>query len=125
MQVLLDTHLFLWWLKNDRRLSKQARICIVDADIVYVSSVSIWEAAIKVQLGKLHVAIHDLITAIETEGFVELSMTVKHAAEVVKLPPYHRDLFDRMLIAQAICEPLRLLTLDAELKRYSELIEVV
>lgn len=125
MHILLDTHLFIWWLKNDSHLSKKARSWITDADAVHVSSVSIWEAAIKIQLGKLSAEINDLLGAIETEGFIELPFTAKHAAVVTDLDPHHRDPFDRALIAQAISEPLRLLTGDAALKQYSELVEIV
>lgn len=125
MQVLLDTHLFIWWLKDDAQLSKHARTVITDADIVYVSSVSVWEAAIKIQLGKLDANIKDLVRAIEAEGFTELPLLSKQAAIVTELPLIHRDPFDRMLVAQAISEPLRLLTSDEILKDYSELVEIV
>lgn len=125
MQVLLDTHLFIWWLKDDNQLSKKARTIITSADIVYISSVSIWEAAIKIQLGKLEANIDDLVNAIESEGFTEFSLLAKQAAVVKTLPTIHRDPFDRMLIAQAISEPLRFLTSDKILKKYSELVEII
>jgi PIN domain nuclease of toxin-antitoxin system len=125
MQVLLDTHLFIWWLKDDLQLSKKARTTITNADIVYVSSVSIWEAAIKIQLGKLDANINELVEAIETEGFTELPLLAKQVAAVTELPLIHRDPFDSMLIAQAISEPLRLLTSDEILKQYSELVDIV
>jgi len=125
MHILLDTHLFIWWLKDDVHLSKKARALITEADIVYISSVSVWEAAIKIQLGKLEADINALVAAIRTEGFMELPVTAKHAAMVATLPGWHRDPFDRMLIAQALSEPLRLLTADAALKPYSELVDVV
>lgn len=125
MQVLLDTHVFLWWLKDDSQLSKKAKALIVNADIVYVSSVSIWEAAIKIQLGKLTADINKLVEAIEDEGFVELPLTANQAALVSDLPNFHRDPFDRMLVAQAMSEPLRLITADQILKQYSELVDVI
>lgn len=125
MHILLDTHLFIWWLKDDRQLSKKARSMIIDADEVYISSVSIWEAAIKIQIGKLEVAINDLVDSIDNEGFIELPLTAKHAAIVTKLPDHHRDPFDRALVAQAISVPLRLLTVDEKLRPYSELIDIV
>lgn len=125
MQVLLDTHLYIWWLKDDKQLTKRARSIIIDADVVYVSSASIWEAAIKIQLGKLDVSIRDLVEAIENEGFVELPLNARQAAVIVTLPNYHRDPFDRILVAQAISEPLKLLTADKNLKKYSELVELV
>lgn len=125
MQILLDTHLFIWWLKDDQQLSKQARMAITDADVIYVSSVSIWEAAIKIQLGKLDANIRELVDSIENEGFLELPLKAKQAAIVTELPTIHRDPFDRMLVAQAISEPLRLLTSDKILKNYTELVDIV
>lgn len=125
MHVLLDTHLFIWWLNNDKNLSKKARQIIRDAEEVYISSASIWEAAIKVQLGKLNVNINSLVDLIESEGFIELPISAKHAAKIIELSLHHRDPFDRILIAQAISEPLRFLTGDATLKKYSELVDVV
>lgn len=125
MHLLLDTHLFIWWLKDDKHLSKKARSFISDADEVYISSISIWEAAIKIEIGKLDAAIEDLVTSIVQEGFIELPLTARHAAIVTDLPNYHRDPFDRVLIAQAITEPLRLLTADVKLKPYSELVVLV
>ena len=125
MHILLDTHIYLWWLNNDKRLSKKARAMIIDADVVFISSITIWEVAIKMQLGKLDASINALIKAIETEGFLELPVTAKHAEKIVELPPYHKDPFDRMLVAQCICEPLRLLTSDNVLQQYSELVDLV
>jgi len=125
MQVLLDTHLFIWWLKNDPQLSKKARSYIRDSDIVYISSVSIWELAIKIKLKKLNANIKTLIDAIKSEGFIELPLMAKQTSILMTLPDIHRDPFDRMLIAQAISEPLRLLTSDEALKKYSELVEIV
>lgn len=125
MHILLDTHLFLWWLNNDKSLTKKAQQLIEDAEEVYVSSASIWEAAIKIQLGKLDADINSLINSIENEGFIELPISAKHAAKVTNLALHHRDPFDRVLIAQAITEPLRFLTVDSKLKQYSELVDIV
>ena len=125
MNLLLDTPVFIWWLKDDPQLSKKARSMITNADVVYVSSVSIWEAAIKIQLGKLNANINELVEAIETEGFDELRLQSKQVAFINELPLIHRDPFDRMLVAQAICEPLRFITADEILQKYSELVEIV
>ncbi|MBV9575863.1 MAG: type II toxin-antitoxin system VapC family toxin [Gammaproteobacteria bacterium] len=125
MQLLLDTTIFLWWLKDDAQLSKKARTLIKNADIVYISSISIWEAAIKIQLGKLTADINQLVNAIPEQGFVAFPLLATQASIISSLPPIHRDPFDRMLIAQAISEPLRLLTSDKVLKNYSELVEIV
>ncbi|USX21880.1 type II toxin-antitoxin system VapC family toxin [Oxalobacteraceae bacterium OTU3REALA1] len=125
MRILLDTHIYLWWLQDHPKLSKTARDRIISASEVYVSSASIWEATIKTGIGKLEVDVQQLVTEIENSGFKELGISAKHAAAVAPLPDIHRDPFDRILIAQALCEPLRLLTADAILSGYSELVEVV
>lgn len=125
MNLLLDTHVFIWWLSDDKHLSKKARSLIKNAQEIYISSASIWEAGIKIQIGRLNVEMNELVAAIENEGFLELPITTAHAAYVTTLPHHHRDPFDRMLIAQAICEPLRFLTVDEKLKEYSELVELV
>src|SRR5689334_21953974 len=116
MNLLLDTHIFLWCEKDDRRLSKEARALINNAAEIYVSSISILEASIKRNLGKLDVDPKKLIETIEASGFLELPFTVKHAAEISRLPDIHRDPFDRMLIAQALSEPLKFLTADKALR---------
>ncbi|CAM2160198.1 type II toxin-antitoxin system VapC family toxin [Paraburkholderia tropica] len=122
MRLLLDTHVYLWALMDDRKLSKVARKLILDADEVYVSSASIWEASIKSSLGKLDVDIEQLVEQIEASGFRELPVRALHAARVRSLPDIHRDPFDRMLVAQALTEPLRLMTADAHLSKYTELV---
>jgi PIN domain nuclease of toxin-antitoxin system len=125
MRLLLDTHVFLWCLRDDRQLGKAARAAIAGAKEVYVSSASIWEASIKKAIGKLDVDVDDLVPAIAGSGFIELPITARHAAAVSRLPVLHRDPFDRILIAQAMNEPLRFLTADAMLKRYSDLVDIV
>ncbi len=125
MHLLLDTHVFIWWLNDDVQLSKKARLFIESADDIYISSASIWEAAIKVQLGKLDVNMELLAQSITSEGFIELPVSVKHALFVLSLAPHHRDPFDRILISQALSEPLRFLTADQSLQHYSDLVECV
>ena len=125
MRILLDTHVFLWYTKADRKLSTKSRSMIQNAIEVYVSSASIWEAAIKVRLGKLDVKIDDLVKAISSSGFLELPITAEHAAAVDRLSDLHRDPFDRILLAQAITEPLTFLTADEILKDYSRLVTII
>jgi len=125
MRLLLDTHIYLWWLQDSPKLSKEARAKIIAASDVYISSASIWEAAIKVRIGKLEVDISQLVSEIENSGFQELPVSAKHALTVMQLPDIHKDPFDRMLVAQAVSEPLRLLTVDPILKGYSELVEII
>ncbi len=125
MRLLLDTHIFLWCVNDDRRLTKAARALLSGAAEIYVSSASIWEAAIKAKLGKLDVDVDALAASIADSGFMDLPVTAKHAAAAGKLPDVHADPFDRLLIAQALCEPLRFLTADKALCRYSDLVELV
>lgn len=122
MRILLDTHVFLWYTKSDRKLTAKSRAMIQDAIEVYVSSASIWEATIKARLGKLDVKIDDLVKAISSSGFLELAITSEHAAATNRLLDVHRDPFDRILLAQAITEPLAFLTADELLKDYSKLV---
>ena len=125
MRVLLDTHIFLWVANESPRLNAEARRCLEEADAVYISSATIWEIAIKTRIGKITDDPDKMIYAIGASGFEELSVSVHHAAAVAKLPLHHRDPFDRLLIAQAITEEMRLLTADPQLKAYSELVECV
>ena len=125
MRLLLDTQVYLWYLADSRKLSRKARSEIASAEEVFVSAASIWEAAVKAGIGKLDVAPTDLAAGISASGFVELPVSARHAARVVTLLQHHRDPFDRLLVAQAIHEPLHLLTADAALRRYSELVVTV
>ena len=124
MRVLVDTHLLLWALGAPARLPAAARRVIRDAD-VYVSAASIWEISIKVALGKLRADPHEVLAALEPAGFLSLSISAEHAARVASLPPIHRDPFDRLLVAQALVEPMRLLTDDTVLGGYGEIVTLV
>ncbi len=125
MRLLLDTQVYLWYLADSRKLPASARREIAGAEEVFVSAASIWEAAIKAGLGKLNAAADDLVAGIGASGFAELPVSARHAARVRTLPQHHRDPFDRLLVAQALHEPLHLLTADAPLRRYSELVVTV
>ena len=125
MRLLLDTHIFLWCITDDKRLSKAAKAKIIHASDVYISAASIWEMTIKVKLKKLKADMKQVVKAIDESGFTELPISVEHALATSNLPDLHRDLFDRILVAQAITEPLILLTADAQLKEYSKLVEVI
>ncbi len=118
MEILLDTHMLLWWLGDDPRLSERARAWIINpANIIFVSAASAWEIVIKQALGKLEMD-GDLEQEIRGQGFQMLPVTFAHTAEVFALPPIHRDPFDRMLVAQAREENLQLLTSDPQILRY-------
>ena len=125
MRLLLDTHIFLWAVAGSRLLKPAARRAIQAADQVYVSAASIWEVAIKARLGKIKADPDALVAAIEASGFLELPVRAAHAAVVAGLAPHHNDPFDRLLVAQAMVEPLRLLTADAVLARYTDIVTVV
>ena len=125
MRMLLDTHIFLWYLAASRKLPKTIITRIEVADVVFISAASIWEAGIKITQGRLQASTDDLIAGIASSGFVELPITSTHGALAAKLPEHHRDPFDRMLVAQALTEPLKLLTADGLLRQYSELVEVI
>lgn len=125
MRVLLDTHLFLWTVGVSSRLTPSSRAAIEGADEVYVSAASLWEIAIKAGTGKLQADVSRLIAEVDASGFLELHVTAEHAAFVAQLPPHHRDPFDRLLIAQAMAEPLVLLTADAQLAPYTDLVRLV
>ncbi|OGI44734.1 MAG: twitching motility protein PilT [Candidatus Muproteobacteria bacterium RIFCSPHIGHO2_01_FULL_65_16] len=126
MRVLLDTHILLWWLMDDRRLPKDAERIIRDPDnSIFVSAASIWEVAIKASLGQIEADPFAIQAAIEPSGFAELPITGKHAAQVARLPPRHRDPFDRMLVAQSLAEPMRLLTSDTALAKYGDIMLMV
>jgi len=116
-RLLLDTHVFLWWKVNDSRLVDPARMAIANAALVMVSAASAWEMAIKSQLGKLALP-EDVSRGVEESGFEKLTISFEHATEVANLPQYHRDPFDRMLIAQARVERLTLVTHDRVLEAY-------
>ncbi|MFM0472209.1 type II toxin-antitoxin system VapC family toxin [Paraburkholderia strydomiana] len=122
MRLLIDTHLFLWAMSGDKQLTKKAEAIMLGAEAVFVSAASIWEIAIKSGIGKLDADVNELAARMEEAGFRELPVTATHAAAVRNLPDIHRDPFDRMLVAQAITEPLRLLTDDDTVGRYSDLV---
>ncbi len=117
-RFLLDTHAVLWALAEPGMLSRPARMALEDArSEVFVSVVSGWEIAIKRALGKLE-APDNLEAAIRMQGFEPLLVTFQHAEQAGGLPPYHRDPFDRMLIAQARAEGLTIVTRDSGFSFY-------
>ena len=122
MRLLIDTHIFLWLVSDSKKLKPQAKQLISKADAVYVSAASVWEIAIKVALKKLKANPDELAAAIAKAGMIELPVTAEHAAKSAWLPRYpkHNDPFDRMLVAQALTEPLLLLTNDVQLAQYGD-----
>ena len=122
MRLLLDTHIYLWLNADDPKLTKQARKRIDEAQEVFVSSVVLWELALKISRGDLTADLEELRSALYSNAFTILPITVEHACAAATLPWHHKDPFDRMLVAQAITEPLRLMTADHQLEPYSDLI---
>ncbi len=116
-KLLLDTHVFLWWRANDPILPRAARSAIADADVVFVSAATAWEAAIKASLGRLDLP-DTVESGVEDSGFEKLKISFFHAEAAAALPPHHADPFDRMLVAQAVSESLTLVTHDRKLDAY-------
>ena len=125
MNLLLDTHVLLWWLDDHPTLSEKARTIIADPqNIVLISAAVIWEIRIKQALGKLEIPT-DFRDTLDRQPFEMLDITADHAHAVGDLPAHHRDPFDRMLVAQTKVERLTLVSRDVHLKRYRiPLIEV-
>lgn len=116
MNLLLDTHVLIWW-DEGRRLAAEARRAIEEADAVYVSAATAWEVAIKIGLGRLRPT-RTVEEAVRESGFLELPVTFRHAERVAALPAHHRDPFDRLMVAQAEVEDLTLVTRDRVFARY-------
>lgn len=118
MNLLLDTHVLIWALSDDARLSSPARQAIVAGEtLVFVSAATAWEITIKKALGKLS-APDNYEEELARHRFTPLDISTAHALAVGTLPPIHDDPFDRLLIAQAKVERLRLVTADARILRY-------
>ncbi|SRR6266508_481229 len=118
-RLLLDTHAFLWWLSDNRRLKHDARAAIAEKSaLVHVSAATIWEIAIKARLGKINLGTKHLDREIEANQFSELRISARDAMAAVNLPMHHDDPFDRMLIAQAQLEGLTIVTHDKAFAAY-------
>lgn len=118
MNLLLDTHVLLWWLDDNPALGETSRQAIADpSHLVFMSAVSIWEIVIKKALGKLD-APDELAEVLDEQPFHYLDMTAEHAFRVGKLPLHHRDPFDRLLIAQSLVDGLTLVTGDSDIRKY-------
>ena len=121
MRLLLDTHILLWALTDDPRLSTRARELLLDTrNDVFFSAASLWEIAIKRTLRRedMPISADQAIRLFNKAGYEELGISAAHAVAVESLPPIHTDPFDRMLVAQAISEPLCLITHDSIVASY-------
>lgn len=117
MSLLLDTHVIIWWLTDDSTLADNVKERLDHEPDVYVSAATLWEVAIKQAIGKLpETAL--LAERILDCGFTPLPVNAEHALAAGQLPLIHRDPFDRMLVAQAQCEELTLVTRDENCAKY-------
>lgn len=123
MNLLLDTHAFLWFIDGNAKLSRRARELIEDpGNAKLVSVASLWEVGLKMSLGRLDLAqpFEELIPRqMELNGFGLLPVRILHIAKVVSLPFHHRDPFDRMIVAQCAAEGLSVVSLDSVFDKYS------
>ena len=125
MNLLLDTHVALWAITDSPKLPQNARDLIASAKTtVWVSTANIWEIAIKHSLGRgdMPVSGRDAMRHFQKSGYRFLPIEAEHAVAVEELPAYHQDPFDRILVAQALVEPMRLMTHDPLVARYSDTI---
>lgn len=128
MDFLLDTHVVIWAMVGSAKLSARARAVLESSDgLLYVSAVSAWETAVKHALrpDAIPVTAAQMVRFCRESGIVELPVSFRHARRVAGLPPHHGDPFDRMLVAQAQEEGLRLLTHDGKLPPYGDFVELV
>ncbi len=125
MRLLLDTHILLWALVGDPRLGKAGALMLDPANTIMVSTASYLELAIKISQGKIDVAFPQIRAAVEESGFKELPVLGSHAEILAGLPWRHKDPFDRILVAQALAEPLRLVTADVQIAGYSDMVILI
>lgn len=121
MKLLLDTQIVLWAAGQPERLSEEAHDLLGDPDNeLLFSAASLWEIAIKATLGREDFRVEPrlLRRSLLENGYAELPVTGQHAVSIDGLPPLHKDPFDRLLLAQALCEGVTLLTGDAQLAQY-------
>jgi PIN domain nuclease of toxin-antitoxin system len=117
MKLLLDTHVVLWWLRDDPKLGSKARHMIASGNIL-VSIATPWEVAIKHRLGKIGESGPAVLSAVEDAGMTIIGIDGRHLAAVQTLPKIHNDPFDHLLIAQAQVEDARIMTDDGLILRY-------
>jgi PIN domain nuclease of toxin-antitoxin system len=122
VRLLLDTNIVVRLRQDERRIDSRIRRLMEEATAIFVSAASVWEIAIKASVRKLDVDIGRLEAALVEAGMEPLPITWAHACRAYDIAAAHPDPFDRLLLAQAMCEPLHLLTSDSQLAQYSELV---
>jgi PIN domain nuclease of toxin-antitoxin system len=121
MSLLLDTHVLIWWFDDSRRIGSHTRATLSQRTAsIWVSAVSVWEISIKTGLGRLKLkkSLEESIASLLERGVQSLPIDFRHAFAVGRLPLHHTDPFDRLLIAQAQCEGLTLVTVDPQVMAY-------
>lgn len=121
MNLLLDTHVLLWWMDGSKRLGKRAKTAMVRPGAsLWISAASVWELAIKLGSGRLKMRkpLEEAISALLESGFQGLPISIPHALAIRALPPTHADPFDRILVAQAQCDDLTIVTADPAITAY-------
>lgn len=121
MQILLDTHILIWFFEDNPEHIKKILMILESADRVYASTINVWEIVLKQSIGKLELnfQVIDLLDKIKESGFDILNIKPEHAIKLADLEDYHNDPFDRMLLAQSLAEPLHLLTADEKIAKYT------
>lgn len=124
MNLLLDTHILIWWATDDPQLPGECRRLLSDPqNEVFFSSINIWEVAIKHAQGRLLLPPQLLDSQARSHGLLHLPFTAEHAVATGRLPGHHQDPFDRALMAQALCEPMCLVSQDRRLRSYPVLLK--
>jgi len=122
MDILLDTHTLIWFLNGDKKLSHKVRECIeTPTNLKFVSIASIWEIAIKISLNKFRFpkGFNNFLEMVDDNGFDILPISFEHTLTVSSLDFIHKDPFDRLLIAQSICDNLTIATKDSFIEQYN------
>lgn len=126
MKLLLDTHIFLWFISGSTKLTNYSKDLIENTDNQrFLSLASLWEITIKISLGKLHISIpyEQLIQKHIYDNDIELlNIAPKHLSHILNLPFHHKDPFDRLIIAQAQCEDMSIISSDEQFKKYDTII---
>ena len=128
MNILLDTHIALWAIADSPRLPQAARdLILAQTSTIYVSVASIWEIGIKysLQRGDMPVSGEAALHYFRQAGYRVLPIEAEHAVAVEALPLHHQDPFDRLLVAQALTEPFRLISHDRQVAQYSDTVILV
>jgi len=123
MKYLLDTHAFLWFVLDDKRISTNAKLIIKDSkNEIFFSAASAWEMAIKIKLNRLKIKGNlesFIVEQLSANNILPLSITISHSLYTERLPQFHKDPFDRIIIAQSIVENLQLISTDKDIRKYN------